>query len=130
MKKKTIYFILFILYLSAVLKLTIFRTGFYHDERQMNLHLFVNYKNMEIGQFIWLFFGNIGWFIPFGLLLPVLLKRKSFGRVVVSGFLFSLIIESLQFFFRKGVAELDDLILNTLGVVIGYFLYKWLKKSF
>ena len=84
---------------------------------------------MGTGQFIWLFFGNIGWFVPFGLLLPALLKNNKFGRVAAFGFMFSFVIESIQFFSRKGMAELDDLILNTLGVVIGYFLYKLIKQT-
>lgn len=39
------------------------------------------------------------------------------------GFLLSLLIEATQFVFYKGVAELDDLMLNTLGTAIGGFLF-------
>ena len=129
---KTVCLLIFIIYIVVVLKLTIFRVRTY-DEPQLNLALFVDlvriYKNAGLWQFLRLFLGNIGWFVPFGFLLPILLKRVSFGKVVVMGFLFSLSIETMQFIFRKGVAELDDLILNVLGAVIGYLGYKLLAEK-
>jgi glycopeptide antibiotics resistance protein len=86
------------------------------------------YKNVGLMEFLRLFLGNIGGFIPFGFLMPMLLKKKSVLKVAVLGFVFSFGIEVLQFIFRKGVAELDDLILNTLGAIIGYILYMMLSK--
>ena len=129
---KTISFIVFSVYILLVLKLTIFRSGVLYEERQLNLTLFSDlflvYKNEGLRRFLWLFLGNIGWFVPFGFLLPTLLKKESFLRILVIGFMFSFAIESLQFIFRIGVAELDDLILNTLGIAIGYLIYKlWLR---
>ena len=136
-KIKTICFIVFSAYILIVLRLTIFRSGALFEERQLNLAVFSDlihvYRNVGVRRFLWLFFGNIGWFVPFGFLLPILLKKESFLKVVVMGFMFSFTIESLQFIFRIGVAELDDLILNTLGTAIGYLIYKlWLhcKKNF
>lgn len=127
-KKRIIRLILFSIYILIVLRLTIFRFNSILDERVLNLTLFVDlihvYQNAGLRLFLWLFLGNIGWFVPFGFLLPMLLKKESFLKSVGIGFLFSLVIESLQFAFRLGVAELDDLILNTLGVVIGYLLFK------
>ncbi|MDD4689843.1 MAG: VanZ family protein [Eubacteriales bacterium] len=126
--KKTIYFILFIVYILIVLKLTVFRFAVYYDEPQINLALFSElikvYRNIGLREFSRLFLGNIGWFIPFGFLLPMLLKKKSLLKVLAFGLMFSFIIEILQFISHKGVAELDDLILNIIGVIIGYYLYK------
>jgi glycopeptide antibiotics resistance protein len=130
---KAICLAVFVIYILVVLNLTLFRVGVYYDKRQLNLSLFVDliyiYKYVGKWQFIRLFLGNIGWFVPFGMLLPVLLKRGNAFKVVALGFLFSLSIEILQFIFRKGIAELDDLILNTLGAMIGYLLYKLLLKK-
>ncbi|MCL2322295.1 MAG: VanZ family protein [Oscillospiraceae bacterium] len=127
-KKKIILLMLFFVYILVVLNLTIFRFGFQYDDRQLNLMLFTKlisiYRNAGVSEFLRLFLGNIGWFFPFGFLLPVIMKKKSFFAVIVFGFIFSIIIETIQFFTRKGVAELDDVILNTLGVVIGYLSYK------
>ena len=129
-KKKTVCLTLFITYILVVLKLTIFRFAVHYDEPQFNLTLFSDlikvYKNIGLTEFLRLFLGNIGWFVPFGFLMLMLLKNKSVLRVTVLGFLFSFVIEIFQFIFRKGVAELDDLILNTIGVIIGCFLYKFL----
>jgi glycopeptide antibiotics resistance protein len=70
-----------------------------------------------------LFLGNIGSFVPLGFLLPILLKRKSLIITVAIGFTFSFLIESAQYISYKGIAEVDDLILNTLGAAMGYFSF-------
>ena len=124
--KKWIWGILFALYLVVLLKLTVFRGNTY-AYRILNLKLFVAladvYRRHGLRQFLWLFGGNIGCFVPFGFLLPVLWRRAKFWHIAAAGFAFSLAIEATQYIFRVGIAELDDLILNTLGVVTGYALY-------
>ncbi|MDR0469302.1 MAG: VanZ family protein [Peptococcaceae bacterium] len=126
--KKAVFFIVFTVYILVVLNITVVRLNFRYDERQLNLALFVDlinvYRTVGVGAFLRLFIGNIGWFVPFGFLLPILLKKESFLKIMVMGFAFSFMIEVLQYIFRKGVAELDDLILNVLGAAVGYFLYK------
>ena len=151
-KKKIICVIIFSIYILVLLYLTVFRVGFYHSERQINITLFVNlisiYRNAGARKFLWLFLGNICCFVPFGFLAPMLLKRvcvsvfirslsdegiektarsiriPSIFITLVLGFCFSFFIESVQFIFYKGVAELDDLVLNTLGTAIGCILFK------
>ena len=124
--KKISIWLVFLVYLTIILRLTIFRTALL-DERQINLSLFIDliniYRNAGLTPFIRLFFGNIAWFIPFGFFLPMIIKRNHFLIIILAGFLFSLVIETSQFVFYKGVAELDDLILNTSGVAIGYLLF-------
>jgi len=131
-KKKTIFLFLLVANMLIVLRLTIFRP-FTYVERQLNLRLFTGltdiYNNVGVWQFLRLVLGNIGWFVPFGFMLTALLKKKVFVIVITLGFAFSFTIEMLQFIFRKGVAELDDLILNVLGVVIGYYMYGLLSNS-
>ena len=127
-KNKLLFLTAFVIYILIVLNLTVFRLNVRYDERQLNLTPFVDlinvYKNVGIGAFMRLFFGNIGWFIPFGFLLSVFENKKSLLKTIVAGMIFSLIIETLQFVLYKGVAELDDLILNTLGTALGYCLSK------
>lgn len=73
-------------------------------------------------------FLNILLFVPFGLGLPFI-TRLWMEEIVVVGFLFSVIIELLQLLtgylakitFR--IADINDVIFNTLGVVIGYILF-------
>ena len=63
---------------------------------------------------------NILLLMPIGFLLP-LTDRNRFttGLTVLTGFLFSLGIELCQFLLKRGQLEVDDLINNTFGVLIG-----------
>ena len=132
-KQRIICLIVFILYILIILYITILRFNFRYDERQLNLSLFTNlirvFRKVGVGEFLRLFLGNIVWFVPFGFLLPILSKRKSLIFTTAIGLVFSFIIETIQFIFYKGVAELDDLILNVLGTAIGYALYKIVRQG-
>lgn len=89
--------------------------------------------------------GNFAFFVPFGVLLYVLLRsaRRSGTRknavlkVTLWGALFSLVIEISQYVFALGYSDVDDLIFNTLGALVGavvakilgprlYWLWVWL----
>lgn len=62
--------------------------------------------------------------VPFGFLVPLMWKPLSrFWRVALSGFCFSFLIETSQLLNHRGT-DVDDLIMNTLGAVIGFGLYK------
>ncbi len=68
--------------------------------------------------------GNIIPFMPFGFLLPVVFpKVKSAFKVLISGFTFIVFAEVFQFITRLGSFDVDDIILNMLGVCLGYLLY-------
>ena len=79
--------------------------------------------------------GNVLLFIPLGIILPLAFKYfDSFKKVILTSFLFSISIESIQFFstyfgsFRS--VDIDDIILNTLGGFFGYiFKRSFTKKS-
>ena len=65
--------------------------------------------------------GNLGIFAPVGLLSAVMLgPRATALRVGAIGLGFSLIIEALQWAFGRRVADVDDVILNTTGTLLGY----------
>ena len=68
--------------------------------------------------------GNVLAFVPFGLFLPLLVKRvRSFGKTVLFGFEFSLLVEILQLYSKVGSFDVDDIILNTLGGLLGYLIF-------
>ena len=72
--------------------------------------------------------GNVLAFVPFGLFLPLLVKRvRSFGKTVLFGFEFSLLVEILQLYSKVGSFDVDDILLNTTGVWIGYLLFYLIK---
>lgn len=72
--------------------------------------------------------GNIILFIPIGFLLPYLYKIKC-KTVIFIGFTLSLFIELFQLFLPRWT-DIDGIILNTFGTLIGYLLYKYCDKIY
>ncbi|HWQ84758.1 MAG TPA: VanZ family protein, partial [Anaerolineales bacterium] len=73
--------------------------------------------------------GNLVLLAPLGIFLPVLSPRfRSWGAILGAGFLVTLTIEVFQYFLAVRVFDIDDLIINTLGVALGYALFLLLKK--
>ena len=73
--------------------------------------------------------GNIFLFLPWGFLAPQLFgSTQTLTKILVSAFIISLCIEIIQFIFVVGVADVDDVILNTLGTLIGFCMLSFLKK--
>lgn len=128
----------FVFYLLLLLALTVFR-GIYFPWQikiywqrpvsDINLTPFVETWKLQNGlsilDFVYNLYGNIAWFVPFGLLLPVLRQKQGFFMTVFSGAALSLVIETVQFFIGTGVTDIDDLIFNTTGAVLGYLIF-WL----
>lgn len=134
MKKR----LLFMIYLAVVFRITVFRSTFRIEHLFQNgriiLTPFQDYiqliKQRNWFAFTYLFIGNIIWFVPFGMYLQDRGKIRSLLQAVLYGFLFSLLIETLQYVCGTGYSELDDLILNTFGVCVGAVMVKWWKKLF
>ena len=73
--------------------------------------------------------GNTAMFIPIGIIWPMVFKElDSHGKVIAAGVGFSLCIEVLQLPFFDRVTDIDDLILNSLGFLIGYGICLLLRK--
>ncbi len=72
--------------------------------------------------------GNIIVFIPYGIYIQVLRKDKRFGISFLQVLFTSVSIEIIQFAFNLGAADIDDVILNCLGGLIGIGIYKLLLK--
>ncbi len=75
-------------------------------------------------------FGNIGLFIPFGVFLVLLggEKQATLGRVLITVFVASLCLESAQAVFSIGCFDVDDLLLNSFGGLIGFAGFKLCVK--
>ena len=68
--------------------------------------------------------GNTAMFIPMGIVWPSVFKQlDTHGKVIAAGVGYSLLIEILQLPFFDRVSDIDDLILNSLGFLIGYGIY-------
>lgn len=69
-------------------------------------------------------FGNVIGFIPFGLILPIISRNaRGFFFITFSGFALSLCVETVQLISKLGCFDVDDLVMNTLGAAIGYFIF-------
>ena len=67
---------------------------------------------------------NIIMLIPFGFLMPIMLKAKrKYLITLLSAFAFILFIESMQLIMQCGTFEVDDIFNNLLGTVIGMLIY-------
>lgn len=74
--------------------------------------------------------GNIVLFMPLGIFLPRLWPRlQKLWKVflITSGIIIT--VETVQVLTLLGRCDIDDLILNCLGAVIGYGLYKWIQSK-
>lgn len=72
--------------------------------------------------------GNIVIFIPLGLFLTLLNRKKEIWRNTLWVAGASAAAEAIQFTFLLGIADIDDVILNTLGGLAGVLLCRWLYR--
>lgn len=69
--------------------------------------------------------GNVVAFMPFGAILPVINRHtRGFFHIGLLSLELSFIMECLQLIFRVGSFDVDDLILNTLGGVLGFLAFR------
>ncbi|MDN5423175.1 MAG: VanZ family protein [Chryseobacterium sp.] len=74
--------------------------------------------------------GNILMFIPFGFLGWIFPQLKDLKRLLYVFVSSIVIVEALQYFTRMGIFEVDDIILNTFGVYLGWLLCRLVEKKF
>lgn len=67
-------------------------------------------------------FGNIGLLVPVGLLIPFVFHKISLKKSLVLAVAAGLILEGMQAILSIGVFDIDDMILNALGVIVGYLI--------
>lgn len=97
-------------------------------ERGYNLMPFWSYWDYGEQSYFLEMFGenilNVLLFVPIGFLAGCGLERMTFKKVLFLGGGLSVFIELLQFIFKKGFCETDDVIHNVLGCMIGYGLWR------
>lgn len=134
---KKLVFCLTVVWLAALLRLTVFRPGcFSHGlfSGRVELNAFAYYvKLIRLRywfSFFYLFVGNLVCFLPTGVLIR--LRGGGFWQAALAGFALSLGVETAQFVLGSGLSELDDLVLNTVGAMLGYWgtgiFYKIFRK--
>ena len=120
---------LFAAYLLVLLWLVLFKFSYDpigviqdHETRRLNLIPFSYGRNSEM-------VSNIVAFIPFGVMLGVNCKRAAFRHKIAAVSAFSLAVETIQYALAIGVADITDVIMNTLGGLIGLAAYGALSKA-
>ena len=69
--------------------------------------------------------GNVVMFVPLGLLLPTIWRRmRHFWACFVFAGGVILLVELTQFITRLGACDVDDLLLNMVGILCGYVLWR------
>lgn len=76
----------------------------------------------------WDMLYNMVMFVPFGIVYCYYQKNFCIYKAIGLSFLTTLLIEAAQFVFKTGVVDIDDLMINTMGSLVGIFLYMGLRK--
>ncbi|MFB5089575.1 VanZ family protein [Psychrobacillus sp. PGGUH221] len=88
-------------------------------------HYIINHDRFNLDIVISNTLGNILIFIPLGIFLPILFKRyTSFSKTIAFSIIVSFTIEALQFLLQIGQFDIDDLILNGIGSIVGFLFIK------
>lgn len=142
--------ILFIIYITGTLAVTIVPASIsnFSNPRQLDLNLipiiytckyFISTLSEPDNTSTYFalenIIGNLILFIPLGIFLPLLFANfRKFKKVVIISFLCSLVIECTQHILRQfgtyRTVDIDDIILNTLGAMIGWFIFSKLLTRY
>jgi len=123
---KKFYRIIILPYTVFLLYLMFFGMGRYqYDDNIVRLEPIISTIWFIKGTISWLeivkiVLGNVVMFIPFGFLGWVFPHLKDLKNLVIAFVSAIVIVEALQYFSRLGVFDIDDIILNTFGVYLGW----------
>lgn len=124
--------IIFIYYVILLFNMVIFAR--YNTINSFNLIPFKSiieiFNNGNIYSIIINIFGNLLIFMPLEYFIIELFEINKFLLNFISSFLIILIIEIIQYIFKVGVLDIDDLILCTLGMMLFYIIYNKTKEKF
>ncbi|WP_178022265.1 VanZ family protein [uncultured Paenibacillus sp.] len=140
---------LFVLYLGLLVKIILFKfhdigLGFLWRQLESSLHHPGRvYERLQGGNLVPLkeitrslevmtshdlinVFGNVAIFIPFGILLGFMFRKNGISGIETTlyAFVVSLGLESAQLLLAIGQFDVDDMLLNTGGALLGHFLYR------
>lgn len=75
-----------------------------------------------------LFFGNLFIFMPAAFIVRNIMPKAKTSTILLIGILFPLFAEGYQYIFACGDVDIDDVILNYIGYVLGFFIQKIIQK--
>ena len=96
-----------------------------YTKERINLQPFLMFKQFRIGSYQVI--GNLIMLLPLGIYIPLLFpKLSTFFQVFLICLFVSMSIELMQLVTGVRSTDIDDVILNTSGAVVGYFIYRLL----
>jgi glycopeptide antibiotics resistance protein len=97
----------------------------YNLEFLKEIKRFIRYRELlGLESFVVNILGNVLAFAPFGFMLPLLNKKyRKFFILFFLSILFSLTVEVAQMLLKVGIFDVDDILLNTIGGIIGYLFF-------
>ncbi len=91
---------------------------------------FFNFQHYNFDTWFYNTFGTILVFIPLGILLPlVFVNLRNMTLIVLLSLVVSLIIETIQYVTLLGVFDVDDILLNTFGSILGFLIFTLIIKK-
>ncbi|MBQ7871232.1 MAG: VanZ family protein [Oscillospiraceae bacterium] len=134
MRKRRIVAALFWIWLAVLLRITVFRSGWYHNDLFGGTVVWFPFRTIfaplaegRWWDFLYLFVGNLIWFVPMGAYLRY--RRRALLPSLFWTALLSLGIEVLQFVLSTGCSEVEDLLLNTAGGCLGWLAVHLICKK-
>lgn len=123
---KELFMLLFILYVMCLFEIVTLQDQNYGLS---NIIPFKEIFRYEVGSrlFIKNIIGNILLFLPYGYYASDYLKSKKVWPICLLTMLISVTIECVQLNIGR-TYDIDDVILNTVGGIIGYWLYRLIEK--
>lgn len=126
--------IIFILYIAFIIYFLLFSEWYGRSSSMQtyhyNLRLFKEIRRFwkyreQLGAYAVFtnLFGNILVFVPFGFFMPMASRRRSGFSALFYSFGLSLCVETFQLLAKVGSFDVDDLLLNTVGGVLGYMVF-------
>lgn len=133
---KKFYQLIILPYTLFLLYLMFFGMGRYqYDDNIVRLQPIISTIWFIEGTISWfeivkIVLGNVVMFIPFGFLGWFFLHLQDLKKLFIAFVSAIVIVEALQYFSRLGVFDVDDVILNTFGVYLGFLMKNFIEKRF
>ncbi|WP_397378930.1 VanZ family protein [Paenibacillus sp. YYML68] len=132
--------VVFILYVMTLIYLTVLSNHVLSNYRgepifKLTVSIIGIMQTQSVEYVIKNVFGNVLLFIPYGFLLPILLipyikkTLMNIGTTALLALITTITIEFIQVYYAHRVFDIDDMILNEIGFLIGAFFFWLLEPS-
>lgn len=120
--------IVFLIYLICILTLTFFKGAYGDGVAGINLNPLeiINDFNLSSNTLL-LLLGNLFLYIPIGIYIRYILNISSV-KLFLGIIIYCIIIEFIQYITKLGIFDINDIILNSCGFIIGVLIYEKIRR--